>query len=489
MAKNHKANCPMRPVLSAINTPEYYMAKWFESQLKPYVTDKYTVSSSTAFVEELRNIKPSPNDICVSFDICSLYTNVPLAEVIDNITNTVFGASGTSTIFNDNHKVTPTIFKNMLRLCSESVFLCKNGVYKQCDGVAMGSPLAPLLANWFVVSIENKILNDTKHESYKPKIYKRYVDDLFAVFKLTEDRDDFYKVLNSAHPNLRFTMETISKALPFLDVSVAIKDEAYSTKVYRKPTNTGVLMHFDCMAPLQWKKSLIKCFLNRALRLSSDVDSFNTEVDTIRASLLRNGYPSRVVNNVCDAFITENKIDKESFNKDHQVQSRQRVRNQNEVYVCIPYVGRPSTKLQHKIRKEMQSLGVTTMAAFKTTKVGSYFSLKPPCPHLFQSNVVYQFSCFRDGNSTYIGETRRQLFQRVDDHRGKDKKSAVFDHVYNCNPCQSVPNISSQFRILKKCDGRSILSCEALLIARYRPVLNVQLGPARGRMVSLSLYN
>ena len=121
MAKNHKANCPMRPVLSAINTPEYYMAVWLES-IKPYVTDKYTVSSSTAFVEELRNIKPSPNDICVSFDICSLYTNVPLAEVIDNITNTVFGASGTSTIFNDNPKVTPMIVKNMLRLFSESVF-------------------------------------------------------------------------------------------------------------------------------------------------------------------------------------------------------------------------------------------------------------------------------------------------------------------------------------------------------------------------------
>lgn len=489
MAKNHKNNCPLRPVLSAINTPEYFMAKWFENQLKPYLIDKYSVRSSADFVEELRHIKPSPDDICVSFDICSLYTNVPLSEVIDDITSTVFSDSTTSRIFNDDPKVTPKIFKNMLRLCSESVFLYNTGVYQQCDGVAMGSPLAPLLANWFVVSIESKILNDPKHNLYKPKIYKRYVDDLFAVFNSPEERDTFFEVLNSAHPNLRFTMETTTSALPFLDVAVTIQKEEYNTKVYRKPTNTGVLMHYDSMAPQSWKKSLIRCLLRRALRLSSDLDSFNLELGIIQRSLLENGYPNGLVNNVCDSFIEENNINKERFNEDRQTQPPNRTRSPNQVYLCIPYVGRHSTKLQCRIRKEMLVHQVTTIAAFRTTKVGSYFNLKPPCPRLFQSNVVYEFTCFRDGNSTYIGETRRQLFQRVDDHRGKDKKSAVYEHLYNCDSCQSAPKISNQFRILKKCFGRSILSYEALLISKHHPVLNTQLGPARGAMVSLSLYN
>ena len=377
----------------------------------------------------------------------------------------------------------------MLTLCSESVFLYKNSVYKQCDGVAMGSPLAPLLANWFVVSIEKKILEDPEHASYKPKIYKRYVDDVFAVFNSPEDRDTFFKVLNSAHPNLRFTMEISSGALPFLDVSISIKEESYSTKVYRKPTNTGVLMHFECMAPLRWKKALIRCLLMRAFKLSSNLKNFNSEVMMIQTSLQKNGYPSRFINEVCEPFIQDKNINETSFELPQQIQPRSGHQDSTPVYVCIPYVGRPSQKLQIRIRQEMQTHQITTIAAYRTTKVGSYFNLKSPCPHLFNSNVVYQFQCFRDGNSTYIGETRRQLFRRVDDHCGKDKKSAVFDHLYKCSPCQSNNVISDQFKILRKCDKRSILSYEALLIAKNCPVLNTQLGPAKGTMVSLSLYN
>ena len=82
MAKNHKNGCPMRPVLSAIDTPEYHLAKWIETQLKPLLCDNYSVASSSEFVNELCLLKPKPTDVCVSFDIKSLYTNVPLEEVI-----------------------------------------------------------------------------------------------------------------------------------------------------------------------------------------------------------------------------------------------------------------------------------------------------------------------------------------------------------------------------------------------------------------------
>ena len=127
------------------------------------------------------------------------------------------------------------------------------------------------------------------------------------------------------------------------------------------------------------------------------------------------------------------------------------------------------------------------MAAYNTTKVGTYYKLKPPCPKLFLSNVVYQFSCCRDDNTTYIGETRRQLFRRVEDHNGKDQQSAVFQHLYNCTDCQS-SNLTDRFNILKTCGKGDLLSCEALMISKYRPKLNTQLGPAKGTQVSLSLY-
>ena len=138
-------------------------------------------------------------------------------------------------------------------------------MYKQCDGVAMGSPLAPLLANWFVCKMENKILENKQHHACKPFFYKRYVDDIFAVFRSTDERDAFFDIFNTSHPNLQFTMETKTNSIPFLDVSVSQSDGFYNTQVYRKPTNTGVLMNYECMAPTKWKKALIKCLLNRTL--------------------------------------------------------------------------------------------------------------------------------------------------------------------------------------------------------------------------------
>ena len=88
MAKNHKEGCPMR--IYAINTAEYNLAKWLEQQLKPFMHNKYSVVSSSAFVDELKQLKPDSSDQCVSFDIKSLFTNVPLKEVVDDIADTVY---------------------------------------------------------------------------------------------------------------------------------------------------------------------------------------------------------------------------------------------------------------------------------------------------------------------------------------------------------------------------------------------------------------
>ena len=57
-----------------------------------------------------------------------------------------------------------------------------NGVYySQIDGVAMGSPLGPTLANLFLAYHEENWLNDCPIQ-FKPTYYRRYVDDIFLMF-------------------------------------------------------------------------------------------------------------------------------------------------------------------------------------------------------------------------------------------------------------------------------------------------------------------
>ena len=373
----------------------------------------------------------------------------------------------------------------MLNVCSESIFLYRDQVYKQHDGVAMGSPLAPLLAEWFVSRFENKILQSDI--SCKPTFYKRYVDDVFALFTCEEHRDNFFSLLNSAHPNLKFTMEVSTNSLPFLDAAVSITNDKFQTRVYRKPTNTGVLLNYNSVAPRKWKKSLIQCMLTRALRVSSSLKFFESELENIRETFQKNSYPRDIIEKTISDFINNYGVCEESFSGSLKLERKEKNTDKREIYLRIPFVGKPSTRLQRRLENNLNNDNLRVKTAFCTTKVGEYFNLKSRCSRLFSANVVYKFTCSRDSNITYLGETKRQLFERVLDHRGRDQKSAVLQHLYECKNCQN-SNISTCFEIVQRCSSKTICSAEALLISNYCPSLNTQLDPGNGTAVSLTLY-
>lgn len=76
------------------------------------------------------------------------------------------------------------------------LFQFNGSLYEQIDGVAMGSPLGPLMANTFMCSIEEKLESEDK----LPSFYKRYVDDVLAAVKDISTATTFLATLNEAHP-------------------------------------------------------------------------------------------------------------------------------------------------------------------------------------------------------------------------------------------------------------------------------------------------
>ena len=70
----------------------------------------------------------------------------------------------------------------------------------------MGSPLGPTLANAFMCHLE-KAFQKSFPEDQLPLIYKRYVDDVFLVFRSEEHVEPFLKFMNSLHKNIEFTCE------------------------------------------------------------------------------------------------------------------------------------------------------------------------------------------------------------------------------------------------------------------------------------------
>ena len=110
-----------------------------------------------------------------SLDVDSLFTNVPLEETIHICVNELFKSN--SSIHGLNKKQ----ITEMLSLATkESIILFDMAFYTQVDGVAMGSPLGPSLANAFLCHHETKWLNDCP-KKFKPVFYKRYVDDAFVL--------------------------------------------------------------------------------------------------------------------------------------------------------------------------------------------------------------------------------------------------------------------------------------------------------------------
>ena len=156
-----------------------------------------------------------------SFDGSSLFTNVPLDETIKICSEPLYDE------YNSQPVIPKNVFVELMKSAKSSVeFSFNNTMYKQTDGVAMGSPLGSALANIFVGYYEEKLFSQTQ----KPPTYFRYVGHTFAIFDHKAGADKFLTQLNCLHSSLKFTFEKKKgKCLPFLDVYVEGTDVGFET--------------------------------------------------------------------------------------------------------------------------------------------------------------------------------------------------------------------------------------------------------------------
>ena len=106
---------PFRPILSALQTPTYKLAKYLAPILEPLTTNKYTVKDSFKFATEI--VEQDSNNFMGSLDIGSLFTNVPLEETIEICTNNLFKNKDIV------HGLKKSEFKDLLSLATKESFL------------------------------------------------------------------------------------------------------------------------------------------------------------------------------------------------------------------------------------------------------------------------------------------------------------------------------------------------------------------------------
>jgi hypothetical protein len=300
----------------------------------------------------------------------------------------------------------------LFRHClTTTYFQWQNEFYEQTDGVAMGSPLSPVIANFFMEKFEQEVLNTAVH---RPTCWFRYVDDTFVIWSHGEQELDFFlDHLNSRNPKIQFTMEKEKqKQLAFLDVLVTRKPcGRLGHTVYRKSTHTDRYLNKESNHHPQQKRGVIKTLTNRAIRIC-EPELLPKELNHLERALQGNGY-------------TRTEIRQATKPKTSQSMESEKPGYEGRVF--LPYVQHVTDRIGKILRKHK----IDTV--YKPTKTLSQHlrSVKDPRDPL-STPGVYRIPC--SCGSVYVGMTKRSVNTRLSEHKrscrlGQVEKSAVAEHT------------------------------------------------------------
>ena len=371
-----------------VNTFAYDLSAYLANILSPLTgKSEYTVTNSVHFVSTVSNETILDNEIMLSFDVESLFTNVPIDDAVQAVLQKLENDPGLA----DRSTLTPAQIADLLTFVKRSTYFQYNrSIYEQKEGAAMGSPFSAFIANLYMENFEEQAITTS---SYEPRISKRYVDDTFTILD-RENVDDLLLHLNNQQPSIRFTMETEKdNKLAFLDIAVLREpDGRLSTSVYRRPTHTDQYLAYDSHHPQSVKRGIVKCLYEHAKRLVTKPYVISEEKKHMSSVLVSNGYPSSLLQKLTKTGKQNNSVEPA---------------NEFKAAVVLPYV----KGLSEQLRRCLQQQGVRAVFKSETTLRSQLVRPKDAVDPAKQDGVVYRIPC--ECGKVYIGETGRPMQDRI----------------------------------------------------------------------------
>ena len=227
-------------------------------------------------------------------------------------------------------------------LCGES--------YIHTDGVAMGPPLGPVLSRIFMAELENTLVPTLSNHLMS---WKRYVDDTNCFIK-EDSIEHVMSILNGFHPPIQFTYRTESNnRLSFLVVLIIRNGQNIETCVYRKPRNTDIYIHWNSLAPIQWKRSTLKSLVYRSYLICLNDHYLTLELKYLwKVFKEYNNYPYWLITQV---FNDVNKI----FKQQQRViianeTATAEESNSKKQIMKLPYAGEKGCSIIKSLKKHLQ---------------------------------------------------------------------------------------------------------------------------------------
>jgi hypothetical protein len=330
LPKIHKNKFPVpgRPIVSANNSPTERISQLADFFLQPLVADTTSyVKDTTDFINKIESITElKPGTILGTIDVTSLYTNIPNQEGIEACKKFL-----NNTRSENDMPSTTSILKLLQYVLTKNNFDFNQKHYLQVGGTAMGTKVAPSFANLFMADFEDRYVYT---QSIRPSIWLRYIDDIFLVWNHNEDElKRFIEHLNSCHPTIKFTAETSTKQVNFLDTTVLISSEGkLYTTLYSKPTDSHNYLRFDSAHPKHCKTSLPYSQFLRLRRICYHISDYDKNASMLASHFIRRGYPSDLIE---EAAIKVRRINRETTLTQNQIEQEQD--QQQQLFLITTY--------------------------------------------------------------------------------------------------------------------------------------------------------
>ena len=467
LPKIHKRleNPPGRPIVSGVNGPTEKLSRLVDHWLQPVVQKLPSFLKDSTHLLQLvkhwnEHLSPLPPEtLLVTIDVVALYPSIPIEEVgpavIENLED------NRPSEIPDN----TTLIKIIEHVLQNNIFEFNGEYFKQLKGTAMGTPMAPTIANLFMGTLEKKLLNDSPWQ-IDIDSWRRFIDDILILWRHgKENLEKFIEWLNNQHDSIKFTASYGHTEIPYLDISLSIVNGIIETDLYKKPTDANMILPFKSCHPAHCKRGIPYGQCLRLRRICSKDSNFNKRTLELKQNLMKRGYPQKLVNGAIEKVAKKSR--EEVLQYKHNTKENTRVPviiTHNPTHPPLSSWFKEGMNVLHNSRRMQKALPKPPMIGERNSKnlrnilmpsaIPSKTSTnsKPGCfkckasrcvlckDHLVEtttfksartnqtftirenttcksSNLVYLVDCAKCKDIQYVGETGQTVQKRFHGHR------------------------------------------------------------------------
>lgn len=351
----------------------------------------------------------------------------------------------------------------------QNAFIFNKKIFKQNFGTAMGNPLSPFLANLFMWKFERKIKQTFNNF---PKVWFRYVDDVFAIVPKHFSVTNFLNHINSVTPSIKFTFEEEKeKKLPFLDLLIIINNNKIEFDIFRKNTHTDNYIHNSSICPKNHKFAVFHSLFYRLFNVPLTNERFKIEFDYILKIASNNEFDKTTILKI---FKKHERKHLRKISTTLTIDKKQP--NKRAKFIFVPH-------LHYQFKNLFKKLDIELV-------FNNPFNIKFLLGNTFEKpddkdrSGIYSIEC-DNCEKLYIGQTKRKLITRFKEHVNYVKnnnidKSALALHFHETGHTFNIDNL----KLLRGSNHWNLNMLESIEMYKHKnKLLNFDLSPLNNSLL------